>query len=87
MKKFFAEHTRYVAGDEEEKKEAELFLNLWKKFLIKRLQRDSFDVKLIDEQWIHRDAIYDSALCRNETLALKICLELELKGDLEKTWM
>lgn len=81
--KIFAEFAVYEEDDAEEKKEAENYLNLWKKFILKRLSKDCYNVNLIDEQWVYRDALYSGSLALNATMALKLYVRADFHYQLE----
>lgn len=81
-KKFFGEAAFY--GSEQEKEEARKYLEFWKKNLLFKLRRDSYEVKIIDEQWIERDPMYVSALADYGTISLKLCLEADFYYELGK---
>jgi hypothetical protein len=74
--KYFGECAIYENGEEKEAKE---YLELWKKFLIRRLQRDSFSVNIVDEQWGNRP---DNCLALRNCMYLKLCLEGVWKYEL-----
>jgi len=82
MRKYFGEIATYPENDEEEKKEAKKYLESWKKFLLRRLKRDSFDVMIVDEQWGIREAHLSGMLAQNESMYLKLCLESEFNYEL-----
>ncbi len=80
--KFFGESARYDEGNEEEKAKATHYLELWKEFLIKRLKRDCYDVKIVDEQWGERPALYEGAINQTATMYLKLCVEADFYYEL-----
>jgi hypothetical protein len=57
--------------------EARSYLNIWKKYLLRRLNRDSYDVKVIDEEWGEIHARFVSMLAQRSSLYLKIIVEFE----------
>lgn len=63
--------------EENEKDEARSYLNSWKKYLLRRLKRDSYDVKVIEEQWGEIPAHFIGVLCQRSSLYLKIIIEFE----------
>lgn len=76
IKMFFGE---YAHINENEKDEARSYLNSWKKFLLRRLHRDSYNVRIIEEQWGEVPAHFMGALCLQSKLYLKLFIELEWK--------
>lgn len=66
-----------------EKDEARSYLNSWKKFLIRRLSRDCYDVKIIDEQWGEVPAQFLGVLCQNNSMYLKLIVEFDWKYEEE----
>lgn len=58
-----------------EKQEAKIYLNLWKKFILKKLK----NLELIEEQWIDRDESYKLSIT---TLGLK----LQMLGEKSDTF-
>lgn len=74
--KLFGE-TAIIYDDRHERDEARSYLNSWKKFLIRRLNRDSYQVKVIDEQWGEIPAHHVSALAVSPVLYLKLIVEFE----------
>lgn len=83
MKKYFGECAEYVVGEEGEKEEAKQYLLSWKKFFLRKLMRDSYEIRVIDEQWVERPPEYVGMLAIRGTLALKICVEGKYFYDLE----
>lgn len=83
LKKCFGESAEFVWGDENEKAEAKQYLLLWKKFFIRKLQKDSYRVEVVDEQWVEREPMYIGALAQRGSLSLKICVEGKYFYDLE----
>lgn len=75
--KMFGEYA--TIKDEKERDEARSYLHMWKKYLLRRLARDSYDVKIIDMQWGEKAS--DSMLCLTTTIYLKIIIEFEWKYD------
>lgn len=80
--KFFGEWVFYPEGNEQAKKEAKDYLNLWRKFLIRKLSGELFDYEFIDEQWIDRESKYHGPLCTDASLAIKISYKKKLPGEL-----
>lgn len=75
--KFFGESAIYEPGEEEK---AKTYLESWKTFLLRRLDGDSFSVKVIDEQWGDRPFGF---LAQRNCMYLKIVLEAEWKYELK----
>lgn len=67
----------YALFEDNEKDEARSYLNSWKKFLIRSLQRDSYDVRIIDEQWGEIPGHMMSSLSQRSSLYLKIVIEFD----------
>lgn len=80
--KFFGEYALYPEGNEKEKKEAKLYLELWRKFLIIKLFSELRDYEFLDEQWIDRAAIYQGPLCTTASLGLKIAYKSKLPHEI-----
>lgn len=64
-----------------ERDEARSYLNSWKKYLLRRLNRDCYNLKIIDEQWGEIPAHFSGVLCQTTTLYLKIIIEFEWNYD------
>jgi hypothetical protein len=60
-----------------EKEEARSYLNSWKKYLLRRLHKDSHFVKVIDEQWGEIPAHSMGVLCQTSSIYLKMIIEFE----------
>lgn len=82
--KFFGEMAPYNEGDEEEKQEAKQYLLLWKKFFLRSLQKDCYDVKIIEEIWSERPANLSGMLCQRATLVLKLCVQADFYYELDE---
>jgi len=80
--KFFAESAYYDPNDPLAKQKAKDYLEFWKKNLIFKLKRDSFDIKIIEEQLVERSPEYVSCLAQYATIALKLCLEADFYYEL-----
>lgn len=63
---------------ESEREEIRSYLHMWKKYLIRRLSRDSYNVKIIDEQWGEKPA---GTLMQQIDMYLKIIVEFEWKYE------
>lgn len=83
MNKYFGEWVHYEVGSEFDRPEATKWLEQWKKNLIYKLNRDSFHVNLVDEQWIDRDPLNNGILASHHYLGLKICLESDFNFELK----
>jgi hypothetical protein len=83
-KKYFGEFAYYIPDNLEEKQKAIEYLKFWKKNLLFKLQRDSFDVKILHEDWIEREALYVSSFSHLATVGLKLCLEADFHYELGK---
>lgn len=68
--KFFAEDACYCS--EKEKEEAKLYLELWKKFLIKKLNKEFLYVTVFDQEWSERN---EDSLCQTTRISLRICVK------------
>jgi hypothetical protein len=82
-KKYFGESAFYPEGNLIERENAKVYLEFWKKNLIYKLQRDSFDIVIFDEQWIERPAFICGMLAQNASLGLKLCLEADFHYELK----
>lgn len=82
--RFFGEMACFDEKDEASKQEAKTYLELWKKFLLARLKRDSFKVTVKEEQWGERPAYLDGMLNQRAWMYLKLCLEADFKYELGK---
>ncbi len=74
--KMFGEYAS--AKCESEKEEIRSYLHMWKKYIIRRLARESYDVKIIDEQWGEKPA---GTLMQQTDMYLKIIVEFEWKYE------
>lgn len=63
---------------ESEREEIRSYLHMWKKYLIRRLSRESYDVKIIEEQWGEKPA---GTLMNQIDMYLKIIVEFEWRYD------
>ena len=82
--RYFGEMAYFTEGNEEETAEAKKYLELWKKFLLARLSRDSFMVRVKDEQWGERPAWMCGMLNQQAAMTLKLCLEADFRYELGK---
>lgn len=76
---YFGESTFYSTCEEE--KEARKYLEYWKKNLIKKINRDTFSAKIVNEQFIVRDPIFMGYLCTHYGLSLKLTIEIEFRFE------
>jgi len=83
-KKYFGESAFYDEGNNETKEEARKYLEFWKKNLIFKLERDSFKIKILDEQWGERISIYSFSSSNKAYLYLKIFVEADFNYELGK---
>ncbi len=74
--KMFGEYANIQ--NENERDEARSYLLMWKKYLIRRLSRDSYDVRIIHEQWGEKPS---ASLMQSKDLYLKIIIAFEWKYD------
>lgn len=81
--KFFGEFYSYCEGNEKEKQEAKTYLELWKKNLLRKLSKDSFQCEIKDEQWGERPAYFSGCLAQNATMYLKLYLEANWNYELK----
>ena len=75
--KMFGEYALFK--DEREREEAASYLNSWKKYLVRRLQRDTYHVKVIEEQWGEVPPNMNNILAQYPIIYLKIIIEFEWK--------
>jgi predicted nucleotidyltransferase len=62
---------------DDERDEARSYLNSWKKYLLRRLIKDSYAVKVVDEQWGEIPAHFMGMLAQNSKLYLKLIIEFD----------
>jgi hypothetical protein len=79
MKKYFAESVYYRPEDEET--EAKQYLELWKKYHLRRLSSHGFAYKELDSQYIDRED-NSSFLHTRKIMSLKLCLEITLPYEI-----
>lgn len=79
---FFGEYAHYITGDVESRKEAKEYLELWRKFLIRKLRTELEDYEFLEENWIDRDPAFSGPLELYSTLALKMSYKKKLPGEL-----
>lgn len=77
---YFGESVRYL---ENEKEEALQYLRSWKKFLIRKLNKDCMSVRVVDEQFIERDPMLVDVLAQYWMISLKLALEVDFKFEVE----
>lgn len=81
---YFGESARYFEGNEEQEKEAEIYLTYWKKFLIQKLNNECFKVNVVDEQWGERSSSYISTITKYKDKWLKIAIEIEFRFEINQ---
>lgn len=69
-------------GNDEEKKQAKIYLELWKFFFIAKHYRECVSVEIIDEQWIERDPQFDGILAQRAWLSLKLGVKIKFKFEI-----
>lgn len=79
--KFFGEMCFFK---EEEREEAKCYLNSWKKFLLRKLIKDSYDVKIINEQWGENPAYLNGMMNQMPLMYLKLFIEADWHYELGK---
>lgn len=72
-----------MIDNEVEKEEAQQYLLLWKKFLLRRLQGEGFEVKMLDEEWRYREAHLDGILCQFDSMALTLAVNIKFNYEIE----
>ena len=77
--KYFGEIAEFT---EDEREEAKQYLELWKKFLLRKLSRDSYNVVVKDEQWGERTVGY---LAQTNIMYLKLYIEADWHYELGKS--
>jgi hypothetical protein len=84
--KFFGEWVHYLDGDEKDKQDAKLYLELWRRFIMRKLEgplQEYSPAEGFSEQWVDRPSIYVSCLKKYGTLGLKMCFtKKKLPGEL-----
>ena len=79
---FFGETAFYTT--DQEKKKAQEYLEYWRDNLLKKMNREcGLTAKLIDEQLIDRDPVFDGALSIRHILSLRLALEIEFKYEID----
>ncbi len=76
--KFFGESAEFKENEQEEAKK---YLESWKKFLLRKLTRDSYNVIVGDEQWGERDS---GSLVPTRIMYLKLYIEADWHYELGK---
>ena len=77
--KYFGEIARF---SEEEREEAKQYLLLWKKYLLRRLKRDTYNLKVIEEDWGERPPYLDGSLAQQSTMYLKLYIHADWNYEL-----
>jgi hypothetical protein len=81
--KYFGEWVTYDSSNETETEEAIRYLQLWKKFFLRKLQSEFCEFKLIDTYEIERPPFIVSCLAQHAQKGMKICVEANFKKTLE----
>lgn len=76
--KYFGEIAEFT---EDERDEAKLYLQSWRKFLLRKLSRDSYGVVVKDEQWGERPI---ACLAQRSMMYLKLNIEADWYYELGK---
>lgn len=82
--KYFGEYASYSEGDKFEEEEAKTYLILWKKFLLKRLRKDCYDVEVVEEIWSDRPAYLSGVLAQTASKILKLAIRANFHYELDK---
>jgi len=81
-RRYFGEWVQYQSDNVIEKEEAQRYLQLWKKFFLRKLQSELIEFKIIDS--------YDSeprpasCLAINSVISAKILVEADFKKTIDK---
>jgi len=78
---FFGEYVQFLDGDKIAEDEARLYLTLWKKFLIQKLNKDCYRVEIVDEQWGGRDPMMISCLAQCRQICLRLGIKVSFKFE------
>lgn len=81
--KYFGEYAPYSEGDKFEEEEAKTYLILWRKFLLKRLQKDCYDIEIVDETWSERPAYLSGVLAQTATKVIKLAIRANFHYELD----
>ena len=76
QKKFFYE-TAII--DDNERDEARSYLNYWKKYLLRRLGNECYNVKVLEEHWGEIPPHFMGSLAQRSKIYLKLVIEYEWK--------
>lgn len=79
---FFGEVVYYFADSPEERDEATIYLNLWRKFLLRKLCNQLEEYELIDEQIVERTPEFVGAFNLYSTIGLKLAFRKKLPSEL-----
>jgi len=86
--KFFGEWIHYLDGDDKDKEDAKLYLELWKRFIMRKLENSLEEYEPVfpeehGEKWIDRPSIYTSCLKKYGTLGFKMAFKKKkLPGEI-----
>ncbi len=78
---FFGEYVQFHDGDKAEEEEARLYLTLWKKYLVQKLNKDCYRVEIVDEKWGGRDPMMISCLAQHRQIYLKLGIKVAFKFE------
>lgn len=78
--KYFGECAEF---EENEREEVKKYLECWKKFLLRKLKRDSYDVVLLNEQWGERPI---ECLEKRSMMYLKLYIKADWHYELGKEY-
>ncbi len=70
--------------NEQEEIEAKNYLEYWKNNLLKKLSRDTFEVVLIEQQFVKRDPSIRGCLSIQTQIALKITCKIKFKFEVDQ---
>ncbi len=79
---YFGETAPYTENNEEEKKEAKIYLIKWKNNLLKKLHQELENYELIDESHGERNALYSGFLCCYANMWIKLAFKKKLPYEL-----
>ena len=78
--KFFVESCSFF---EEEREEANLYLKLWKKYLLRKLNRDSYNIELIEEEYKEHPAHFEGPLCQRSKMYLRLAVKAKFNYEIQ----
>lgn len=77
--KFFGENAEF---DDHERDEAKQYLESWKKFLLRRLKKDSYDVVVKDEIWGEIPGHFRGCIAPRNIMYLKLYIQADWHYEL-----